>query len=319
MNSILLYVLKPVGAPSATAVIALNDNENFVNWERISKKCCAFLKANDTKLSKIAILGQKESGTYPFKFVQVRKKLDGMMGFETGYDCGNSMTAAGYIASIISGEPSIEVANIDTKLKVLLTIDGDNINFSVIYIVKNRINEVPWYAGSELVSLYLQDRQVNITLINICNPYILVNATSLNVDTVKQLLSFNNNTADDILSVLEDIRSRVIEQMNLDADSEFPKIAIVHNRELLAARTIYLNKWHDGLPLTAAISILAARKIEHSVIHSLDNKDYILMTKGKRYFSFELDDENQKIAACNFFNIKLQESYTKYQIDCQTE
>jgi hypothetical protein len=302
-NSILLYTVKPVGAASVTAVIVLNNNIDFARWEYLQKKCCEFLRTNNIKSSKIAILGQKEDGIYPFKFIQIRD-----VGFETGYDCGNSMIAAGYVAAaIISEKTSLELINIDTKLKVLLNVNGNNIKFSLIDITENRANI---FKGTKRTSVDLQNRKIDVALIDTCNPYILVNAESLAVNTAEQLMNFNNHVKDEVLPILKNIRNRIIEKFELNADSEFPKIAIVYNREIIAARTIYLDKWHEGLPITAAISILKSVIMNNFGI----NTDYIATTKERRRFAFEYDLKNEKIMKCEFDNIIIEEPCTIHKL-----
>jgi|GEM_PF-7018463 len=314
MSSNLVYVLQPVGAPSATAVVVLSCDDDFLQWESISRQCTDFFQKLQINISKIALLSYKEKGIQSYKFVQVRKTINGLLGFETSYDCGNSMIAAGYVSSLINGEKTLEIANIDTKLRFLLYINDDTIDLKMTNLLKNSIDSALWLTDYEHITVDCNNSKVKITLINSCNPYIIVDAKSLNVNSVEQLMKLNNNNNDEIIYALKSIRQRVIKDFSLNKDSEFPKIAIVYSGDVLAARTIYLNKWHDGLPITAIISILIATKIKKSVIYNLKKHKYILTAKGKKELNFIIDCKD-RITNFELFNIKLSNAYTKYLID----
>ncbi len=286
-----IYIVNVLGAPSPTAVVLVEENNDIANWRKLAYNAYYFLQAKEINFSKMAIIKLKDKNNYDFKFIQI-KKTDDIVEFESNANCGNSMVAC---ARAVYKQDNISLTNIDTGLKISVEKNENSFDLNVTSLVGKNVNSAKIKENFE---------NSKFSLINIVAPYIIVNAEDFGIKTNEELLTLNENNRD-ILERAKKLRKDIAKKYDFDENSEFPKIALVlNNSNNLCARTIYLNNWHPGLPLTGAISIQLASKIKGSVIYNENFQgNEILTPKGPKIINIDIDDNGQ-ILTCKILNIK---------------
>lgn len=312
MNEI--YISNVIGAPSPTAVIVTKEKINEINWQKKANEIYYFLKSKNIHFSKMSIINFKEGNEYDFKFIQLKIK-DGKLLTETNANCGNSMIASARIIYMLSEKNNktlndIIITNIDTGLKIKIVKNENCFNLEFVSLVGKNIDDTKMFEGSELAYINEDFGNVNFTMLDVVNPYIIIDAKKIGIQDKSTLLGLNEEDID-ILEKVKKIRKDIINKYNFSEDSEFPKIAIVLSNGELVARTIYLDSWHKGLPLTAAISIAVASKMKNSVIYNdLDNNE-ILNPKGSKNVTIQTDNIGN-ILMCKVFNVKAKGEISMY-------
>lgn len=270
-----ISIIRPLGAPSPTAVITTDRSIDVFNLDELVRAITHVLRTNNISLSKVAVLGpQIDQGTLSFKFIQLRSSDHDRLKYETNINCGNSMISAGIIALeeyalMLSRSKEIKLLNIDTGMLIHLIENEDSRSYtlSIPSLIGKDISYAKIDHQSERIEILGLKSKVNITLLDLINPYIIVNALDLNITSVDEILKLSRDTGNIFESVYF-LRQQIIKKYRYE-DSEFPKIALVlrEGDNVFAARTVYLNDWHRGLPITGIISIAAATKINNSVIN----------------------------------------------------
>ena len=170
------------------------------------------------------------------------------------------------------------------------------------------------FEGSEWISVNESFGNINVSIIDIVNPYIIINAKDLGIKTDVELLSLKNSDVG-VLKKVKKVRRDIINKYNLKQNSEFPKIAVVLNNKKLTARTVYLDGWHTGLPITAAVTIAITGKMRNSVIYNQALKSSgILNPKGIKEVIIKTDNEGI-ILKCEVLNIKSEGLIDIYNYD----
>ena len=97
------------------------------------------------------------------------------------------------------------------------------------------------------------------------NPYVLLDAAvvGLHADDV---LGLSGPADPGLLHPFTAAVAQVQTQLGLPAGGDLPKLAVLaaESPGTIAARTIYLGRWHPGLPLTGAVTFLTAALIPQS-------------------------------------------------------
>lgn len=313
MNKI--FISNILGAPSPTAVIVSNEDVNFIDWKKIAKEVYSYLKKKEIKFSKMAIISEDSKDSYKFKFVQI-KNTNGIVLFESNANCGNSMIASARVIyklnqAIDKNMSKVLITNVDTNLQFLIDSVEDSFNIEILNLKDKDINSFKMFANSEKNEIEINKKTIKFSMIDAVNEYIIVNAKDIGINSKEELLSLDG--ADELyLPKVKKIRNSIIEKYNLEKESEFPKIAVVYNNGGLAARTVYLDSWHKGLPITGAITIMVASKMQGSVIYNRDLKEDIIETpKGEKNVHIELDNLD-KIENCLIYNVKSEGSIEEY-------
>lgn len=312
-----VYIAEVIGAPSPTAIIEVESNIEKLNLEKLALETIKFLEKQNLVVSKIAVLGPKKEDKYTFKAIQVRQN-NNKICFEFNNNCGNSMLA---VARVIFEnkeikEDKISIINIDTNFIMSIVKKNNVFNLSIDSLIGKEINQTKIFENLEKTYINKELKTIDVTLIDVVNPYIIVNAKDVGIKNEEEILNLSNedNENDEKLKYVKEIRDIVIEKYKFKKDSEFPKIAIVLNNNDLVARTIYLNNWHKGLPITAIITIAVASKILDSVIFNKE-KSYtkILTANGIKDINIDIDDYN-KIVKCEIYNIEAKGKIKEYLI-----
>lgn len=274
-------IAEGIGGPSATAVFKEQQlPQDRIGQVAVLRKAYKKLQALGHELSKLAVVSPLEaSNEISFRSIQVRgvdEKGDAVL--ETGGNCGNSMVASTLVALrkkfdiTLPKGMIVRIRNIDTNFAADMEVTDDLEKFSIIFDmhIPHLVGQIPrnvllehtaptWFASVE-------GEQIPITTLNIANPYIIVSSTRIGIRDAETLLKVEN-CHPDILGKVKNIRGVVIRTLALPSDSEFPKIAVVHgDGTTISARTLYLQKWHPGLPITGAISLAVATQIKDSVL-----------------------------------------------------
>ena len=306
MNKV--YISSILGAPSPTAVIMSKEDVELLDWKKIAEETYNYLKRKEINFSKMAIISEKNKNSYKFKFVQIKIK-DGALSLESNANCGNSMIASArviYKLNEVENNKNISkvlITNVDTNLQFLIDKVEDSFNIEILNLKGKEIDSFKMFKKSEKNKIVIDDEEIEFSMVNAVNEYIIVNAENIGIKSKEALLSLNE-TDKMILPKVKQIRSAIKEKYNLDKESEFPKIAIVYSDGVLAARTVYLDGWHKGLPITGAITIMITSKMQDSVIYNKDLIEDIIETpKGEKNVHIELDDLNI-IKSCLIYNVK---------------
>ena len=288
MNNI--YITNVKDAPSLSGIIFSDYEIDKINW--LSMVQIAYKKICEAKinLSKMAIVYKKSDNLFDFKFIQVKKNND-KINFETNANCGNSMLAvAKVIFSNLNNKEDIVIKNIDTNFEIMIKDMGDCFIFKVLSLENKNINSFKMSdKSSGEYKIFYNGKKISYSLVNVVNEYILIKAEDIGIRSIEELLSLDEN--DNIyFPMVKEIRKNIIEKNNLRKESEFPKIAVVYDKGNLAARTVYLNNWHSGLPLTGAITIMFATKMKDSILYKNNNcNDTIFTTKGEKIIKIDND------------------------------
>lgn len=310
MNKI--YVTSVVGAPSSTAVIISDDEISKINWQDIASKTYYFLKSKNIVFSKLAIIKLKSDNIWDYKFIQIKNK-NNILEFESNANCGNSMIASARVIFMISKSTNnIILTNIDTKLEVSVINQGDSFDIEFCSLIGKSIYSFQMFGINEKINIVKRFGNINASIIDVVNPYIIVNAEGFGIETSEELLKLDLNDRN-IIEKVKEVRKDIIKEYNFSENSEFPKIAIVLHKDKIASRTIYLDNWHKGLPITAAISVIVVSKIKNSSIYREDSEiNEILTPKESKRISIKTNPKGI-ILECKMFSIK-----SKGEIDIYT-
>lgn len=310
-----VYLTNVVGAPSPTAVIVSENVLNKIDWKKEALEVYYFLKLKNIDFSKMAIINSKSKSKYDFKFIQIKVK-DEILDFESNANCGNSMIASARVAFMIEDkkhnfQDEITIMNIDTNLEMSVIRKENSFDLVFNKLIGKSINDIKMFEGAELINIDEGYERVKASIINFVNPYIIINAKDLGITCKEELLHLDESDKD-VLERVKNIRKNIIKRYNFDEKSEFPKIAIVLCDHGLSARTIYLDRWHKGLPITATLSIAVMTKIKNSIIYRPDLEiDEILTPQGGKKISVKIDNIG-RVSDCKIFNIKLKGEINVY-------
>lgn len=315
MNKI--YITSVLGAPSPTAVIFSDEDVKELSWRDVAESTYYFLKEKEVKFSKMAIIYKKSDDSYDFKFVQI-KDMDKNLSMESNANCGNSMLASARVIFMLLDDNQknnvscITITNVDTKLEILIQRSEDCFNMTVKNLENKNINEFRMYDGSEKCTIKFGEKYINYSMINAINEYILVDAEEIGIHSEEELLALDKSD-DTYLPKVKELRKAIIDKHNLNKESEFPKIAVIYNKEQLAARTVYLDSWHKGLPITGSVTIMIATKIKNSIIYNASKENNVIHTpNGDKIVQIDLDNNN-RIVACTICGIKTVGDITIFQ------
>lgn len=313
-----VYLANVIGAPSPTAIIILEEAIDKINWQQVAFETYYFLQSKQVDFSKLAIINLRNKSTYNFKFVQIKNR-NSIIELETNVNCGNSMFASARVVYMLDEKQqgirnSISLTNVDTKLEISIEKRENYFDAKFNSLCGKTINSAKLFEGSEAITINESFGNINASIIDIVNPYIIVNAKEFGVNTITELLVLGDEDTD-VLRKVKKVREDIIKKNKLKAHSEFPKIAVVLNDNGLAARTIYLDSWHTGLPITAVISIAVTSKMRNSVIYSphLIVKE-ILTPKGRKRVNVKTNSEGL-ILGCEVFGIKAEGKIETYIYD----
>ena len=283
MNKKLLTVdiAEGIGGPSATAVFKQTQlPQDRIEQIIVLKKAFKKLRILGHQLSKLSVVSPlNTSNEISFRSVQVRGVDEkGDAALETGANCGNSMIASTLVALrekfdiVLPKGMIVRVRNIDTNFTADMEVVNDLEKQSMIFDMhlpdlKGKIpKETLLEQTTPTWFVSINGEQIPVTTLNIVNPYIIASSIHVGVKDAETLLHVENCT-NEILDKVKKIRNMIMQTLALPSDSEFPKIAIVHVKgSTISARTMYLNKWHPGLPITGAISLAIASQIKGSIV-----------------------------------------------------
>lgn len=278
-------VAEGIGGPSFTAVFKEHQLP-FEKMEQVAvlKKAFKKLQTLGHVVSKLAIVSSLEdSSELSFRSIQVRgadENKDPIL--EGGGNCGNSMIASTLVSirekyrdSLTRGI-TVRIRNVDTNFIADMEVVDDSeisrmtFDMHIVHLTGQILKNALLKETSATWFVPVDGEQIPVTTLNIANPYIIVPSTSIGIKDTENLLRAEDQD-DNVLERVKNIRSAVIRILALSPDSEFPKIAAVHAAgTMISARTLYLQKWHPGLPITGAISLVVATQIKNSVLDLTD-------------------------------------------------
>jgi len=229
--------------------------------------------------------------------------------FDTSGNCGNSMSASIYYAYRHLFIPQTKVvlksAKSDFSISAWNYFEKDN-NASFNLHIDSLENFKLDKSQISNRTTRFGDKQIPYTLINIANPYIILPAERFGVNDVVRMTS---STEDSLITLLSQIRKHIIQVSQLPLDSEFPKVAIVSQKnESIQARTIYLNKFHPGLPLTGVINLIIAYYSGAHVYSSFGKNKKVIEVfspSGPVKVYTEFSDDKTKISSLDILDRKV--------------
>lgn len=281
-----VYTLKVKGAPSLTGVIIVDD-WIIHNISCIVKYVHRILHEKNIKISKMAAV-KRESNHYLFKFFQIEKNGE----LFDNRDCGNSMMAAGIVVLKHYNTDRIELINIDTKLKAIIEKKNHTMD---LYMMSIDINIDSEKSIKKETIITADERKITIEYINVLNPYVIVSASSLGLTSIREILKLRKTYRTDIYMISNEIRQIIAKEFNFSIESNLPKLAIVFkNNNYYFARTLYMDDWHSGLPITCMLTI-AYVEMMHSDFNVLEKELKFISPSGTHVLKVMLQDDNSKI------------------------
>jgi hypothetical protein len=103
--------------------------------------------------------------------------------------------------------------------------------------------------------------------LKVSNPYLLFDAGKLGISP-SEMLSLHGAPDARLLTCLGAEADEVRSHLGLAPESDLPKLALLLSDEgRILARTIYLDQWHPGLPLTGLVTFIVAILVPGSPWH----------------------------------------------------
>lgn len=254
---LLVDVVETVGAPSPTAVLhveALPDDEACA---RLVRDTFPSLRAG-VELTKTIVVSSAGDDRYACRFVQVLgRDVAGVPVVATRRDCINSMVAAGGATIRRRDVDEVSLTNADTGLAIVVRRSRDGAGLDVETLLS-----APVHPGDAVVTLAAPGPRAAVVTVN--NPYLLVHAGDLGL-TTGDLVELRGVARPELVASVASLVAMVREHLALPADEDLPKLALLlaGERELVA-RTVYLDRWHPGLPLTGLVNFVLAALVPGS-------------------------------------------------------
>ncbi|WP_445491534.1 PrpF domain-containing protein [Niallia sp. 03133] len=283
------------GGPSPTVVISedalfdnsiklhetLHDVMDFVykNWRALHLSCCP---------TKIALIRPSKHNDcdldYLFIQVMIKKEDSIKFKFDSSGNCGHSLVAAIAKAmwqSLITPseiQQKLTVFMVNTNIKTSFEVDTSEIkygkiNCSIEYCVSYDEKLLP--TGKSTQILDVLGRSLPVSIINAGNPYVLVHASQFGIKDEESLFLNQDHLIPDLL----ELRREVGKKLGFPITSVFPKIALVIEKygsegqfEGIAARALYIDKWHPGLGITGLVCLGTAINTPNSILYHSANQ-----------------------------------------------
>lgn len=282
--------LKVVGAPSLTAVV--NCGENYIaDLEDIAQKVLKVLQKQNIGFSKLAIVF-KSIDKYNFKFYQIKNGylIDNL-------NCGNSMIAAAIALQKKTLSNCVSVYNIDTSMEVEVISDRERrSSYSVVISSLINLRYTDTFMEEKEIYDEHENKFIRFTYLDIANPYILIKAHELGIENPTELLNLSKKNSPFIYDRTERIRQKIAQSLGYSHKSGLPKIAVyIINDKSIVARTIYLNNWHNGLPVTCMIT-MGVYYLRKKCIDSNSEVINMISPEGKHRMKFAIS--NYSIIEC---------------------
>ncbi|WP_436528421.1 hypothetical protein [Actinoplanes sp. HUAS TT8] len=243
-----------VGAPGPTAVFTVPDLPTAADCEQLLHRWYPGLR-QQIAFSKALFVALTEPGEFICRFLQIIGPAEGMFGTaRAGRDCVNSMIAA--YPAVAHPDTTMTLVNVDTGLTLTATPSGErtvDVTVQPPRPVQPAAVQLPTPGSPGILAL-----RVN-------NPYVLLDAEEVGL-SADALLRLDGPADPGLLRPFATAVTQVQQHLGLPIAADLPKLAVVapDGPDVLAARTVYLGRWHPGLPLTAATTFLTATQIPQS-------------------------------------------------------
>jgi hypothetical protein len=243
-----------VGAPGPTAVFTVPNLPAAADCELLLRRWYPSLRQQIT-FSKALVVAPTGAGRFICRFLQIIGPAEAMFGAaRTGRDCVNSMIAA--YPAVARPATTMTLENVDTGLTLTATPAAErtvDVAVQPARPVHPAAVQLPTPGGRGILALHVN------------NPYVLLDAGEAGL-TAGELLRLDGPADPGLLRPFADAVAQVQQHLGLPVAGDLPKLAVVaaDGPDVLAARTVYLGRWHPGLPLTAATTFLTATQIPQS-------------------------------------------------------
>lgn len=296
--------LKVAGAPSLTAVV--NCGENCIaDLEDIAQKVLKVLQKQNIVFSKLAIV-YKNIDKYNFKFYQIKNGylIDNL-------NCGNSMIAAAIAVQNKTLSNCVSVYNIDTLMEVEVISDIErHTSYSVVINSLINLRYTDTFIEEKEIYDESENKLIRYTYLDIANPYILIKAHELGIENSTELLHLSKKKCPFIYDRTERIRQKIAQSLGYSHNNGLPKIAIyIIENNSIVARTIYLNNWHNGLPVTCMIT-MGVYYLRKKCIDSNYEVINMISPEGKHRIKFAIS--NYSITECIIMDFVIGERLSPY-------
>lgn len=243
-----------VGAPGPTAVFTTDRLPDPTGCQTLLHHAYPTLRRK-IGFSKAIFVAPGPDGRFLSRFLQLTAATDAT--FEVapgGRDCVNS-TVAAYPA--ITAGADATIVNADTGLVVTVSpsLRCGAVDVEVRPATPVRPADVvlatPGFPG--------------VLAVRVNNPYVLLDADAAGLRAT-DLLRLAGHADPRLLHQFTDAVAQVRTRLGLPEGGDLPKLAVlaVQGRDTVIARTVYLGRWHPGLPLTGAITFLTAVLVPQS-------------------------------------------------------
>lgn len=243
-----------VGAPGPTAVFTTNGLPDAAG-------CVALLRRAYPKLrrqigfSKAIFVAAGPGGRFRSRFLQLTDAAETTFGVAAcGRDCVNS-TVAAYPA--IAAGTDATIVNADTGLVV--TLCPSRRPGSVDVEVRP---PAPVHPAAAVLAT---PGCPGVLAVQVNNPYVLLDAATAGLGA-RDLLGLAGPADPGLLRPFTAAATQVHTRLGLPDGGDLPKLAVLaaEGHDTVVARTLYLGRWHPGLPLTGAITFLTAALVPRS-------------------------------------------------------
>jgi hypothetical protein len=243
-----------VGAPGPTAVFTTKRLPDAAGCETLLRAAYPELRSR-IGFSKAIFVAPSPDGRFLGRFLQLTGAAETMFGVaHGGRDCVNSTVAA--YPAIAAGKRAT-IVNADTGLVVTVSpsLRSGSVDVEVRPATPVRpVDVVLPTSGSP-----------GVLAVRVNNPYVLLDADAVGL-SASDLLGLAGPADPRLLHPFTAAVTQVQTKLGLPAGGDLPKLAVLaaRGRDTIVARTVYLGRWHPGLPLTGAITFLTAALVPQS-------------------------------------------------------
>jgi hypothetical protein len=283
-------------APSVTAIFFEEADHPIDDHDAYVSALLPLVWARGWNCTKAIVIRNVDDVEIQVDFVQMRKTA-ARTGprVETRGDCGNSMVAAVLAVSGETKHLDLRVRNRSTGMVASVRRLGRRASWELV-----EADFTDGLAGRRPADFVLpvaaEGAGVPVSVLDAMNPYVVVRAADVGA-SADMLLADNPGPA--LLDRLGLLRHRVGALLGGPRDSEFPKAAVAcwGPGQRLLGRTIYLDQWHPGLPLTGGITLALTALAPGTVLFD-GERDHVTVTDGRSGTEAEIACDASGIRRC---------------------
>lgn len=281
------------GSVSPTVVIDGSEFDETRDqlFDYLSKIATSINRNSKTLISKFVLLKKSGHPMFDLEYLFIQMIPGTPLRFDLNGSCGHSILCAVDVATDWNWT-SLSNRN-NTKVRVHVKNNLDSVvceigkdcssNFTAHFISKSDLSMSEYLPTQRLVDMIeMDDTKYAVSVISYANPYVFIPSDQLGITSESQLF----DASEDIKVKIEKIRQKVIELLGWDANSVFPKVALLDSfsPDTISIRSLSVPSWHPTLALTGVACLGLASELAETVVYNLlgeRNKENTLVIKTK--------------------------------------